>query len=49
MGELRLEGQQSDGVDMHSNEALKLSARFARRSLTPGRYAARRSHRERRF
>jgi hypothetical protein len=31
------------------NEALKLSARFARRSLTPVRYAARRSHWEWRF
>jgi hypothetical protein len=37
MGELGLEGQQSDGVNMHSNEALNLSRRYAARRLTPGR------------
>jgi hypothetical protein len=40
MGKLGLEGPQSDGANMHSNEALNLSRRFAPRSLTPARYLA---------
>jgi hypothetical protein len=37
MGKLGLEGPQSDGANMHSNEALMLSRRFAPGSSTPGR------------